>query len=291
MILLKLSARPWRLAPWSQLWASLAVGFLLLSSGLLYWLEQGLEPVIDQLKHEQVVTAFLSSDADSKQVSDSIRVSLGAHAEDAAIETVETSGLMNDLQEHYPELARELTDLGPEASSVLPRFVSVAGFLPERASDSIRKIPGVESAESSKDRYAKIVGAFQALQWVGRILALGLALATLVGLVHLGRMNAFFHSEAVSILRLWGAGGIALRVPAIFSGALVGGLGGVLAASAWISGASGLALHVRALSPFLKSLPAASPEWAAAFVVAGLLAGGFSGWVAGSSAPIARGSR
>ncbi len=282
MILFKLSTRPWRLAPWSQLIASLAVGFLLLSAGLLFWFQKGLEPVIDRLKHEQVVTAFLSADSDPKQVSDSIRVALGAHGETAAIESVDAPGFMSELEEHYPELSRELSDLGPELNSVVPRFVSIAGLLPENASDVIRAVSGIESAESSRDRYRNVVGAFQALRWVGSVLAGGLAFSVFVGLIHLGRMNSFFHSEALSILRLWGAGALALRVPAVVSGALVGGIGGILAASAWLGGASGLAQHVRALSPLLKGLPAAQPELAAAFVAVGLVAGAMSGLIAGA---------
>jgi cell division protein FtsX len=288
MILMKLSLRPWKLAPWSQLFASVAVGFLLLAGGSLYWFQRGLEPVIDRLRHEQVVTAFLSADSDAKQVSDSIRLALGAHGESAAIESVDAAGFMSELQQHYPELTRELSDLGQEAGAIVPRFISIAGMLPENAKDSIRAVSGIESAESSRDRYRNVVGAFQALRWVGRVLAAGLAFSVLVGLIHLGRVNSFFQGEALSILRLWGASALALRAPSVISGALVGLFGGLLAGTAWLGGASALAEQLRELSPLLKALPDARPEIAVLFVVCGCLAGAASGLIAGMGTRVLR---
>jgi hypothetical protein len=66
MYLLKLALRPWRLAVFSQFFSGIAVGFLLLMMGFLYWIEEGLKPVMEHLRKEQVVTAYLDSTVSSK---------------------------------------------------------------------------------------------------------------------------------------------------------------------------------------------------------------------------------
>jgi hypothetical protein len=46
MHLLRLALRPWRVAPGSQLISAGAVGLLLCLCGFLYWLQDGLGPVL-----------------------------------------------------------------------------------------------------------------------------------------------------------------------------------------------------------------------------------------------------
>src|SRR5687768_1013664 len=111
MYLLRLGLRPWRIAPASQLVSSAAVGFLLCLCGLLYWLQAGLQPVINRLQGEQVITAYLAADADERdrsRVVDTIRVSLGAAAD---VRMVEPSQFIGSLKPQFPELARELEGL------------------------------------------------------------------------------------------------------------------------------------------------------------------------------------
>ena len=66
MLLLKLSLRPWKLAPASHLFSSVAVGFLLLLVGFLFWMQTGLRPLVARLQGEQVVTAYLDPSVDAK---------------------------------------------------------------------------------------------------------------------------------------------------------------------------------------------------------------------------------
>ena len=79
MLLLKLALRPWRLAPYSQFFSAFAVAFLLLLAGLLFWMQQGLKPVLVRLQQEQVITAYLGPSIDPKsdnQVIDQIQLAL-----------------------------------------------------------------------------------------------------------------------------------------------------------------------------------------------------------------------
>ena len=58
MYLIKLALRPWRAAPYTQIFASLGLGFVLTVASGLYWLGEGLEPatalcrVVDALIEE-----------------------------------------------------------------------------------------------------------------------------------------------------------------------------------------------------------------------------------------------
>jgi cell division protein FtsX len=134
-------------------------------------------------------------------------------------------------------------------------------------------VTGVDSVESSRDRYVHVVGAFRAIASVSRLLAAGLALALLTGLIHLSKMNAYLHRDAVGLLKLWGAGGWSIRAPGVISGFVVGALGGAIAALAWLQGAGWLALQITSLSPMLSDLALPGPATAAALLGVGALMG------------------
>src|SRR5579885_1952637 len=261
MHLLKLGLRPWRVAGLSQAVSAGAVGLLLCLCGFLYWLQAGLNPMLSRMQNEQVITAYLSPELEESEqgkVIDQIRTSLGAHAEGRAVEVkyIEPTQFLGNIKAHFPELAHELEGLGSEVATVIPRYISISGYLSQDAVEKVRAVHGIESAETSKDRLKQVIGAFQALRWMARLLAGGLCLALLTGLVHLARMNSQLHSEAVSLLKLWGANEVSLRLPSLFSGASVGLLGGMIGTFAWMFWGSWLIHHVRSISPLLHELPA-----------------------------------
>ncbi len=265
------------------------MGFLLLLAGILFWLQASLKPVLHRLQAEQVITAYLSPQmpaAEAERVTDSIRVSLGAHADPGMeVEYVGGSQFLARLKKTYPELVREVEDLGAEAAWIVPRYVTVSGILANDAAEQVRKVQGVESAESSKDRFKHVVGAFSALRWVARLLLVGLGLALLTGLIHLGRMNAHLHGDALAILRFWGAGRMGLRAPGLISGFTVGALGGAIAAGAWGLGAAWLGTQVRALSPLLREMPPMGLETGLALALIGAICGAAAGGSLAGQAP------
>ncbi len=279
MYLLKLALRPWRAAPWSQSVTAVAVGLLLLLGGFLACFERGLEPVVQRLRGEQVITAYLDGSVEAAreaQIVDSIRIAVGAKA--VEVNLVSTTQFIEELGKHYPDLAKELHELGDEARAVVPRHVVISGLLSGNALDGVKAVPGIESAESSKDRHRHIVGAFQALQWVAKLFIAGIALALLTGLVHLARTNAHLHRDALALLRLWGAGPLTLRIPGLLSGFWVGLLGGAIACAGWVAGGAWLARQIHALSPMLSEMPMPTHVGAVlllAGALAGVAAGGF----------------
>jgi cell division transport system permease protein len=282
MYLLKLAIRPWRLAPWSQMFSGMAVGFLLLLIGFLFWIERGLKPVLARLEGEQVVTAYLDSTVSSKNetlVVDKIRIALGAESMTSVpeIKFVNSNQFIGLIKNKYPDLGRELEDLGQEMDLVVPRYVSISGMLPTSLLNKVKAISEIEYAESSKDRYRQTAGAFSALRWVVRALMLGIALSLLTGLIHLSRMNAFLQSDSLHLLKLWGADNKILLIPGLVSGLLVGLFGGGIALGGWITVGHWLTHHVRSLSVALKGMPLVTSQ----FQLALLFIGAFMGILAG----------
>jgi len=277
--LLRLALRPWRRAPWNQFLSALASGILLLLAAFMAWLQVGLEPVLIRLNSEQVITAYLEASvekAEESRIADSIRTSLGAEAI-RQFEVVDSERFIRNLKSKHPVLADDLEGFGSEMSLIIPRYVSVTGYFSDSALDAIRTIKGVESAESSRDRYRPILGAFGALKGVSVLFIGGLILALLTGLLQLARMNSQMHEDVISFLRLWGSGRGAARAPGLLAGMSIGFVGGWVAFSGWILGSRWLASHIRALSPLFSDMALPRLEWAALLWIAGILLGLLSG--------------
>ncbi len=284
MYLVKLALRPWRQAWMSQVISVIAVALLLFSTGFVFWLDQALKPVVSRLQHEQILTAYLStelSQAAEAKTLDSIRTSLGASA-DRDLKVVNAEDFLKKLKVHYPELTRELQDLGEESLSIVPRYVSIAGvFSPSElgaAMDSIKAIPGVESVETTQERAKHSLSAFETVRWVARTVAVGLVLSLFTGLLHLSRMNSQLHRDVAGLLKNWGASAWTLRLPGVFSGWIVGAMGGLSAGMLFLLGGEGLATQLRALAPALAAVPIVSPGLSLALVVGGMAAGVLAGF-------------
>lgn len=293
MYLLRLSCRSWRLAPFSQLFSAFAVGFLLFLISFLFWIQQGLRPLLNRLQGEQVITAYLNSSVERKDedwIVDQIQNQLGAHPSRSTIDIqlVNSHQFIDQLKKQYSglyaKLGQELEDLGQEVDQVVPRYVSISGVLPASALNMIKQIKGIESVESAKDRFASVIGAFRALRWLAIILMFGLAVALLTGLIHLVRMNAYLHRDALSLLKFWGAGNGVLAVPGMVSGLGVGLLGGAIAFFAWTLFGTALTHHVRGLSILLKQMPGMYSDMPFLLFVGGGVMGFFAGIVGSLSA-------
>ncbi len=284
MYLLKLALRPWRLAPLSQVFSAGAVGLLLLLTGFLFWLQNGLKPVLARLQGEQVITAYLAppdsmgSAMSDSQITDSIRAAVSSVQ--AEIKLVEPSGFLALMKDRDPNLGRELEDLGDEMKQVVPRYVTITGVFSDNVLEKVKSVPGVESTESSKNRYRHIVGAFGTLRTLAQFLAGGICIALLTGLIHLAKMNSYLHRDALDLLKFWGAGDAALKVPGMASGFFVGLLGGLLACSCWFAAGNWMIHHVRTLSPMLAGIPSLSMGLPLLLIGGslGFLAGAFGNW-------------
>lgn len=285
MLSLNLALRPWKLAPLGQLISSAAVGVILVFMGVLFWIQDGLRPVVLRLHQEQVITAYLDPSVDTAtqgKVVDEIHVALGAHAEKLNIQLVGANEFVEKIQKNYPDLARELDGLGEEVISIVPRYVTISGWLDSASLEKIRAVHGVESAESSHERNRAALGAFSTLRWVAKLLILGLCVALLSGFVHIAKTNSTIHKEAIALLKLMGAGTLTLQAPAMLSGLLVGCLGGLIALISWMTAGLWLSERVRHLSPLLQEMPMVSPLIGLGLLAFSILVGFFTGVFSGT---------
>lgn len=288
MFLLKLAVRPWKLAPYSQIFSALAVGLLLLLAAFLHWMQFGLRPVLKRLQHEQVITAFIDPSVEKKneaELVDTIRSTLGSQAV-SELNLVDANQFVSMIQSHYPELGRELETLGSESESVIPRYISISGFFSDSTLELIRGVRGIESADSSKDRYRNVLAAFAALKSVARVLVVGLLMALLTGLIHLARTNSYIHQDAVALMKLWGASFTLQKMPELLSGILVGMLGGAVAGIGWITIGTRLSSHIRSLSPLLKDMASLPVYFPFVLILVGGVIGLIAGWVGAFFVPL-----
>ena len=295
MFLLKLSLRPWRLAKISQFSSALVVGLLLSMVGVFSWIHSGLTPLLEQLQSDEVILAYLTPSGDSQSVEqddqklvDSIRVSLGAQAQRVEIQHVNGDQFLEKLKVAYPDLVREIADLGPEAKAVVPRYISISGTFAAggaaQVMDRIKAINGVDSVISSQQRFEQVVGAFRALRTFIRVLMIGLGIALFTGLIHLAKTNAFLHRESVAVLRQWGASEVLMRLPSVLSGFWVGAMGGAMAATGWLLVRTWMGLRIRNLSPMMSQFPQAPISTAGFLLLAGMILGMLAGLSTSSGA-------
>lgn len=233
MYLLRLASRPWKAAPFVQFFSVLSVAFLLVLGAVLVWLEQGMNPTVTKLQNEEVITAYLRPELEQngeKELVDSIKVAAGAHAE---VQFVSSDRFLEEVGNSYPDLGKELGELGAEAKNLVPRYVSVTGLLNSNSLDAIKQVRGVEAVETSRGRHQQMLSAYYTLKWVVRVFIGGVALAIFVALILLTKANALLQSDAIRLLKFWGASPVMLRLPSLFNGFLTGLLGGIIAIPLW----------------------------------------------------------
>lgn len=248
MYLLKLALRPFRLAWPSQTLSAAILGFFLFLSAFLFWFDRTLDPVVSRLEHEQVLTAYLDPNA-NVDIVDRIRVEAGSSA---VVESVSSINFIEKIKSGYPELARELESLGPEMNAIVPKYVSVSGVLDENVTEKIRAMSGVESIESSKERFSQVVGSVKSIQKFLEAMLLGIVLALLVGLVQASRAQTAIQSDAIRLMDLLGVQPTTVWCMRLVSSVTVGLLGGLLAAGLWVGISGHLMAQILQVSDLLR---------------------------------------
>jgi cell division protein FtsX len=241
MPILKLSLRAWRLSPGSQFGASLISSALLLCVALLLCLELSIQSARGRVERENRVTVFLApgiAPDSEKKITDRITQSLGAHSETQVhSKFVSIADTMTFLRDKHPELHAELRDLGQDGESLVPRAVHLTASFDEgrlgQAIAEVKKIQGVDSVDSTESRAAAVGPAIRGLQWLLRLLTLGVAAAWILGWMALARSHAASLAGISGPMRLWGAGPWTARAPGMLAGFWVGLPAGVIAAIAY----------------------------------------------------------
>ncbi len=250
MFLLKLAIRPWKLAPVSQLLASASAVVLLFLIGFLVWFSSSTSGMIKQLSGDQIVTVYLETGegtAKPGMVKDSIRTSLGSSA--VRIDYVGADEFLSALSKNYPELSKEIASLGDEQKALTPQYLSLKGKISQDQLNRIKKISGVESIDTSGDRFRPIVENLQAVRFVTNVFLLASLCALISLFILLARMNQTIHEEVSNLLRQMGSSESKTRLPQILSGVLFG------LSTAGVAGFFAMILQDHFLSRFLSFSP------------------------------------
>lgn len=283
MYLLKLALRPWKKAAWVQVLSALSFSFFAFLVSLLFWMDRELKPLVQRLRTDQVITAYMSpgvSQQEETGIVDSIRMTVGAAPD---IQVVEPSAFLDELKQSYPQLSDEIAQLGPEMKTAVPKFVSIAGLIPASQVEHVRGIKGIESVEISQNKLRSAAGPFQTLRLFSKIIMIGLCLAWFCGILLLGRMVRGLHLDTMQMMDLLGASHFEKRIPSLLSGSMIGLVSGVIASIGWIWAAPLLIKSLRSFSPALIGMNTPSPVLAGAIFVVCLLMGSWVGLSGGDS--------
>ncbi len=256
MYLLNLSFKPWKTVPKTQSFlAALALSILIFFASLSYWLDRNLKPVLKKIKSEQIITAYLEPSIetqDEKKIIDSIQFVLGSNS--LQIKSVHSDEFLNELKVHYPDLTQTIESLGNEKDQLLPKFITLSGFLREGDLEKIKAVSGIESVEASKDRNGPLFGAFTALKRIIKISMFVFLFLLLGGWFYFIKVHFYSLKSSLTLLRLMGAHWLTLKAPTLLAAIWCGILVGALSSVIWYFGAQPLTLQFKALSPLLKDL-------------------------------------
>ena len=237
MFFIKVGLRPWRIAPFSQMLNSLTIGFLLCCLGFVTWAQKAFLPIIDRIKHEQVVTVYLQPPvtvARQNQLAETLKVQLGASpTRTIEVEVSSEEGFIQKLKDQYPSLAQEVISLGRDVSNVVPKYITLSGRMSSEAISGIEKLGEVESVVTSQHRFSLLLHSLTYLRWMTLSAGVVLALVLLFCIFQFVRIHSFWQADAVELIRLFGGHSLKERLPGLWSGACLGVAGGVVAVTAW----------------------------------------------------------
>ncbi len=268
--------RPWRYAPIGHIGAIVGLAFLIFCVALAGTLDRGLRPLIRHIAHEQTFVAMLSHSEGGEKEVERVAKPLGA----STFETMKAKEFTTLFERQMPDLVHEMQDLGEDLEKVLPRMVLIHGSF-EHTDALVRALtalPGIESVESLDIESQSRTQGLEALAIMVRFLGIGLALLSLIILIHCARIHAFFFADTQMLAELSGASLFARSYPSLLSSLVLGGAAGLLAAGAWsLVGAMLLqALHL--IWADLAGLTPNVPYLAGALAGIGMLLGVLSGF-------------
>jgi cell division protein FtsX len=279
MYSLKLALRPWRLSPLSQWMSAMTLGILLFLFSFLGWFSNALDPILAKLSSDQVLTAYLdvAEGTSGEKITDQIKIQLGSSAN--RVEYVNSDGFISELGKLYPDLAREVSSLGQEMKVIAPEYVSIRGQMDPQQVEKIKGIKGVESIDSSIERFKPISESLMTTQFVSRLFLVAALFGLLTVLFLMSRLNASIHQEARRLIYQLGGTRLQARIPQVFHQTFLGVLGGLIAATAWLFSQSFWVHKIQAFSPYFRDLAPASSGSTFWVIAMGAILGFLSGWM------------
>lgn len=279
MFPLKMALRPWKLAPLSQWLSALTLGILLFVFSFLSWFSNALSPVLVRLSSDQVVTAYLdtSEDTSGEKISDQIKIQLGSSA--SRIDHVNSTEFLSELSKIYPDLAREVSSLGQDMKMIAPEYVTIRGQISESQLENLKRLKGVDSVDSSVERFKPIFESLHTTQWITRVFLGAVLFGLFTVLFLMSRLNASIHQNGRKLIYQLGGSRLQAKFPQVFHQTILGVIGGALASGAWLFSQSIWVHKIQTFSPYFRDLAPAPSSSVFLVIALGAVIGFFSGWM------------
>lgn len=273
---LKLAVRPWRQTPLSQWFSVVTLGFILTAVAFSAHLSQGFREVELRLGREQIATVYLAgvseeAPARSGDVTDEIRLKLGSAAR--SVTRVTGEEFLKTIEARHPELAAEVSALGPDLKLIAPEYVTVRGAISPEDAEKLKLIPGVEAVDLSAERLRPLLAQATSLRAVLVATALLLAGCFLVVMNLLAQVNRNLHRESEALLSQLGGSKIQVKAPALADLAMTGFLAGLVSIFLWAVADAFLLRQAAVWSPMMKEISKMPAAQLLLLPVAGTLLG------------------
>jgi len=225
MGILKTALRPWKKSPILFSLATLGTSGLVTILALAFLMDAHLKKKAHGLSLEQVLTVYVTptqADRVIPEIEDTIRQPVGAQPSSRPIEmkTFTQEEFKKDLEKNYPELYRQIQDLGPEGDAMVPRFISLSGEIPGAVADRVSQIQGVEQVDTSDERHQETLSAIAAFRKASAFGIGSLFLACVLVLLQVGKYQSEVLAPVVKLFSQWGASRFRQNLPILLSSTL-----------------------------------------------------------------------
>lgn len=225
MGVLKIALRPWKKSPILFSFATLGTSGLVAILAMAFLMDSHLKKKAHELSLEQVLTVYVNpaqADRVISEIEDTIEQPVGAQAVAKPIEmkSFTSEEFKKDLEKNYPDLYRQIQDLGPEGDAMVPRFISLSGEIPSSVTDKVSQISGVEQIDTSEERHKETLSAISAFRKAGALGVAALFLACALLLMQVGRYQSEVLAPVTKLFSQWGASSFKQNLPILISSAL-----------------------------------------------------------------------
>ncbi|MBI4925502.1 MAG: hypothetical protein HY843_06210 [Bdellovibrio sp.] len=234
MLLLKLSIQPWKKFPFTYMFAACALAFLISIFSFLFWFERHLNPLIQKLRTEQVITAYLDNSIDQNnqpKIIDTIKTMLGSQV--IQIKPTTQDEFLKEMQGAYPDLVQEIDALSIDKNKIIPQFISIYGYFQKQTIEKLKLVSGIELIETSKIYNPQEPEGFMTLVRFIKISLVSLFLMLCLWLILMTKFLTFAIKSSYAFLRLSGGGVFFLKIPLFLSSLWIGLLGTIISSFFW----------------------------------------------------------
>ncbi len=247
-----------RLNRTTSLVAIVTTGFTLACLGVFLLVYLNLRGMTASLAKEIKVIVYLEDNLSPAQVDD-LRRELERQQAVAGLSYVSKDQALAEFRTQFPNESQLVEGLGenPLPASFLVTLASrfrAPNFV-NRWAEQFKSFPGVAEVEYSQDWVENLTALLRNLEGAALSVGLILSLASVTIIANTIRLTVNSRRHELHVLQLVGATGLFIKLPYLLEGALLGGIGGVLALGILKGGFELFRLQMESTSKLLGAQP------------------------------------